>query len=210
MPRRSKTYHYIYRTTCLITGRFYVGMHSTDDLNDGYLGSGKVLRYSISKYGTENHRCEILEHLHSREALKLRESEVVNEELLADPLCINLKYGGEGGFSIDAGIKGNKSSLRDQKASRAKALETRKLNGSSNGHLGKKRNWESSAFSGKLHSEQTKQVMSQKAKLRVGSSNSQFGTCWVSNGTPIKIKKQDLEKYLIEGYSRGRHIAQVR
>ena len=44
MPRRSKTYHYIYRTTCLVTGKFYVGMHSTDNLDDGYLGPGKILR----------------------------------------------------------------------------------------------------------------------------------------------------------------------
>lgn len=98
MPRRSKTYHYIYRTTCLVTGKFYVGMHSTDVLDDGYLGSGKVLRYSINKHGKENHRREILEQLPSREALKLREKEIVNEALLADPLCMNLKYGGEGGW----------------------------------------------------------------------------------------------------------------
>lgn len=98
MPRRQKKYHYIYKTTCQVTGKFYVGMHSTDDLNDGYLGSGKILGYSRKKHGDENHIKEILEMCSSREALKIREQEIVNEQLLADPLNINLKYGGEGGW----------------------------------------------------------------------------------------------------------------
>ena len=94
---KQKKYHYIYKTTCSITGKFYVGMHSTDNLEDGYLGSGKILGYSRHKYGDENHVKEILEYLPSRIVLKEREKEIVNEELLAQPLNINLKYGGEGG-----------------------------------------------------------------------------------------------------------------
>jgi hypothetical protein len=72
-------------------------MHSTDNLDDGYLGSGKILGYSIGKHGRENHKKEILKFCKSRDELKLLEATIVNEELLADPLCINLKYGGEGG-----------------------------------------------------------------------------------------------------------------
>ena len=34
-------------------------MHSTNNLNDGYLGSGKRLRYSIQKYGVDSHIKEI-------------------------------------------------------------------------------------------------------------------------------------------------------
>ena len=98
MPRKQKKYHFIYRTTNLLNGKFYVGMHSTDNLEDGYVGSGKRLGYSIRKYGLENHKFEILEFLPSREELKKREAEVVNEELLSNPLCMNLKFGGEGGW----------------------------------------------------------------------------------------------------------------
>lgn len=32
-----RKYHYIYKTTCLITNRYYIGMHSTDNLEDGYI-----------------------------------------------------------------------------------------------------------------------------------------------------------------------------
>lgn len=100
MSRKPKKYHYIYKTTCKVTGKFYVGMHSSDSLDDGYLGSGKILGYSRKKYGDENHVREILEFCSSRDELKQREKEIVCEELLADPLNINLKYGGEGGGRI--------------------------------------------------------------------------------------------------------------
>ena len=98
MSRKQKKYHFIYKTTCEITGKYYVGMHSSDSLEDGYLGSGKILGYSRAKYGDENHTREILEHCESREQLRSREKEIVNEELLKDPLNINIKYGGEGGW----------------------------------------------------------------------------------------------------------------
>ena len=98
MPRKQKKYHFIYKTANIVNDKFYIGMHSTDNLDDGYIGSGKRLGYSIRKYGLENHKFEILEFLPSREELKKREAEVVNEELLTNPLCMNLKFGGEGGW----------------------------------------------------------------------------------------------------------------
>lgn len=40
----------IYKTTNLINDKIYVGKHNTS-VNDGYLGSGKILKQSIKKYG---------------------------------------------------------------------------------------------------------------------------------------------------------------
>lgn len=77
MAKKRKKYHYIYKTINLITMRYYYGMHSTYKLDDGYLGSGKRLRYSINKYGEENHVKTILEYFETREELKKRESEIV-------------------------------------------------------------------------------------------------------------------------------------
>lgn len=97
MPRKPYQYHFIYRTTNIINGKFYVGMHSTNDLVDGYLGSGKRLKYSINKHGKENHKIEILDFCDCRDELQLKEKMIVNEELLSNPLCMNLCIGGIGG-----------------------------------------------------------------------------------------------------------------
>lgn len=71
-------------------------MHSTDDLNDGYVGSGTFLWKSIRKYGKANHITEILERLPNRKALSLREEEILTKELRAEPLCMNFRSGGTG------------------------------------------------------------------------------------------------------------------
>jgi len=97
MTRASRRkYHIIYKTTCMINGNFYIGMHSTDNLNDGYLGSGTRLRRSIAKHGAEQHCVEVLEHLHDRTSLAKRETELVNEQLLLNKRCMNLIPGGTG------------------------------------------------------------------------------------------------------------------
>ena len=54
MSKNKIKYHFLYKTTNLINNKYYYGMHSTYKLDDGYLGSGKRLRYSIRKYGKEN------------------------------------------------------------------------------------------------------------------------------------------------------------
>ena len=212
---KQKKYHYIYKTTCKITGKFYVGMHSTDNLEDGYLGSGKILGYSRAKYGDENHVKEILEYLPSRIELKEREKEIVNEELLAQPLNINLKYGGEGGQTSEITKRswentsarinhsnGRKNAWKNP-VNRIKWLRAGEMGRAASLIARKNEPKRIGAFLGKTHSEQTKQKM-RKSK-NVGEANSQFGTCWVTNGVkPIKIKKENLDEYLSNGYSRGR------
>lgn len=101
MGRKSNTtradarrFHFIYRTTCKVTGRWYIGMHSTNNLNDGYVGSGKLLWYSINKYGLDAHVCEILEFCIDRKSLSQREAELVSEETLKHEMCLNLQTGG--------------------------------------------------------------------------------------------------------------------
>ena len=210
MPRKQKKFHYIYKTTCLITGKFYVGMHSTDNLEDGYLGSGKILGYSLNKYGKENHVREILEYLPSRIKLKEREKEIVNEELLSDPLNINLKYGGEGGWDY----LNDSSNAHRLRASAGGRIGGKKTGASNLARLTKESRLKISQTSiargtlftlgmlGKNHSAETKQQMSIAGS---GEKNSQFGTCWVTKDSkPIKIKKEQLDEYLANGYSRGR------
>ena len=50
----------IYRTTNTVNNKEYTGYHSTKDLNDGYLGSGKRLKPAIKKYGEDKFIRKIL------------------------------------------------------------------------------------------------------------------------------------------------------
>jgi hypothetical protein len=96
-----RKYHYIYRITRLGEGgKYYLGLHSTDNLEDGYFGSGAILSKSIKKYGKEKHIKEILEFLPSRDLLKLREKELITKELIDDTSCMNLVPGGGGGSDV--------------------------------------------------------------------------------------------------------------
>lgn len=97
MVRASRRkHHLIYKTTCLVTGRYYIGMHSTDDLTDSYLGSGLRLLRSVKKHGADQHVRIILEDLPTRDAASEREKELITPELRADPQCLNCGAGGLG------------------------------------------------------------------------------------------------------------------
>lgn len=52
--------YYIYEITNNINGKTYVGQHKYTNINDSYMGSGKILREAFDKYGKENFTKEIL------------------------------------------------------------------------------------------------------------------------------------------------------
>lgn len=210
MARKKANIHYIYKTTCNVTGRWYVGMHSTSNLDDGYMGSGLRLRRSIRKYGVDNHTKEILEYLPSREELVLREIEIVNKELISDDMCMNLKEGGTGGFATKeqqlncskAGGKATSNKMKDDDEFRLEVFSRLKNNREKANKEGKFKN---NYFKGS-HSEETKRLMSEKRKgTGTGETNSQYGTCWIAkDGENKKIKKEGLDVYLEEGWIKGR------
>lgn len=97
IPNITKVHYILYKTENLINGKFYYGVHATNNLRDGYLGSGKILKKAILKYGKENFLRTDLEFFNSMEEAYSREGEVVTEELIKDPNCYNAKLGGLGG-----------------------------------------------------------------------------------------------------------------
>jgi len=214
MPRKQHKYHFIYKTTCILNGKYYYGMHSTQNLDDGYLGSGKRLRYSIRKYGEENHEREIIEFCNSRQKLKQREKQIINLNEIAKTECMNLMCGGEGGFISEEQQRKRSSAAGKRKAYIYKTdAEFRKrfkinmVKGQRKARAeGRIKTWkENYSWLGKHHKEETKIKMSisQQGKQK-GELNSQYGTCWITNGKENrKIKKNDT---IPENFYKGRII----
>lgn len=90
-------YHYLYKITNLINNKYYYGIHSTENLDDGYMGSGTYLNNAIKKYGIENFKKEILEFRDTREEISELESEIVVMDLVKNPDCYNIRLGGDDG-----------------------------------------------------------------------------------------------------------------
>ena len=93
-------YHYFYKITNLINNHFYYGVHNTNNIEDGYMGSGKRLQYAIKKYGIENFEKEILKYFDTMDEAFEYESEIVTEELVKDQNCYNQKLGGDFSWSL--------------------------------------------------------------------------------------------------------------
>jgi group I intron endonuclease len=217
MPRSPHKYHFIYKTTNLKNGMFYIGIHSTSNLEDGYLGSGDRLRRSIRKNGKNNFKLEILQFFDCREDLIKKEAELVNESLINDPMCMNLKPGGSGGFVndkhkfdfLEAGKKSmiialnNGRKTQSNKWKNDKEWSDKKRRNMSESLKGRK-----PTFKGKKHTEETKKKISKKnSVMQRGLSNSQFGTCWINNG--IENKKIKATEKLPIGWNFGRKLKQM-
>lgn len=93
-------YHYLYKITNLINGHFYYGIHSTNNLDDGYMGSGTCLHEAYEKYGIENFQKEILKFKDTREEISNLEREIVNIDLVKDQNCYNIRLGGDEGTTL--------------------------------------------------------------------------------------------------------------
>ena len=77
-------FHYTYKITSN-SGLFYVGRHSTDDLNDGYMGSGKWVRSIKDKSKLSK---EILEYFDSFDELMKAEQNLL-DEYIGKKGCMN-------------------------------------------------------------------------------------------------------------------------
>lgn len=90
--------HIIYKIINKINGKFYIGKHSTNNLDDGYLGSGILIKKAIIKYGASNFLKEILFVYDNEEDALNKERELVTEKIVKDINCYNLTLGGRGSF----------------------------------------------------------------------------------------------------------------
>jgi hypothetical protein len=87
--------YYIYKITNKINGKYYIGRHSTDNIEDGYMGSGIGIINAIKKYGIDNFSKEILQFANNSEELWELEKTIVNDIVVKDEMSYNMAYGGK-------------------------------------------------------------------------------------------------------------------
>ena len=211
-------FYTVYQITNTMSGKIYVGMHQTEDLEDGYLGSGQIIRRAISKHGRGNFKKDILFVFDNPEAMRAKELEIVTEEFVARDDTYNLNVGGHGGWYW--ANKVYTVEQREQSLQRAHS-ERKRLALTDPHFLDKTR--ESSrrtfillnstgrakhdTFKDRKHSEESKAKTRETMKGRgLGSDNSQYGTLWVCKPgeTAKKIPTHDLDLAMADGWVRGR------
>jgi hypothetical protein len=214
-------YYYLYQITNKVNGKIYVGVHKTKSLDDGYMGSGKVIKRSIAKYGAENFTKDILEFFENAELMYAKEKEIVTDEFLLREDTYNIRRGGTGGFDfinktglnhkgyvsiqdknkkISPFVEGHKyGSIGGSHRQQLHPTQSKEiaLRGHKNGTFG---------FKNRTHSAET--IIKMSKSKNVGIQNSQFGTFWVTNG--VDNKKLIRDSIIPSGWYRGRAYDRIR
>lgn len=191
----NKKYHYFYKITNTINNHFYYGVHNTDDLNDGYMGSGVRLHKAYKKYGIENFKKEILKFFDSaKEAFDYEES-VVNETLVYDKNCYNLQCGGKGGFipNIQDYIPSSKGRMvvKYKNTKEYFVIDCSQYN----------ENIHETTWKNKKHTDYERD----KVRKKMTPENSTNDRIWVNKDGVVKyLRKVLLNEYMENGWSLGR------
>lgn len=211
----------IYKITNNLNGKTYIGKHQTKNINDGYMGSGKLLRRAQSKYGIENFTKEILHVFDTEEEMNAKEAELVTKEFCLLESTYNICAGGQGGFGYINSITrtNSQSEMEIKRVSKMRQTlkdrgirppeyiwteERRKRNGETQRRMiaeGTKKNYfkESNPMSDPALRAKHQLAVKNNSK---GDRNSQYGTMWVTDGSiNKKIKRVDL---IPEGWYKGR------
>ena len=88
-------YHFLYCTEHVDTRDYYLGKHSTENLDDGYQGSGDWIKLWRA-LARDRLRTTPFEFVDSEEDAFAAEKELITLEVLTDPRCRNFNEGGDG------------------------------------------------------------------------------------------------------------------
>ena len=84
----------IYKITNLVDGKMYIGQHTTTDIDDGYMGSGKRIIRAVNKYGVQNFRKEWIMFCEDQEELNYMERVFVDQTWVDRADTYNIALGG--------------------------------------------------------------------------------------------------------------------
>jgi len=159
----TKVYYYLYEVTNLVNGKTYIGQHITDDLEDGYLGSGKALKSAIKKYGRDKFKKEILVFANGPTSLNFMERCMVPLWWAELPNNYNMMEGGHNGARMSAEARkkislGRKGKKYGPMPEAQRLAMSQRLKGKQPDHLAKLVK-EKHPRIGKKHSEEAKVKM---------------------------------------------------
>lgn len=210
----------IYQITNTINGKIYIGKHETYNLEDGYMGSGNLLKSAQAKYGIGNFTKEILHVFETESEMNDKEAELVTENFCLREDTYNLCVGGQGGFSYinrnDLNVPIHKQNLDLQEVCRLAALKRKELASDASWNearskslsLGIKKAYSEGRGFNKInpmHMPGVKEKHKESCKNNSkGSKNSQYGTMWINNG--IESKKIKSIDAIPDGWIKGRVI----
>ena len=218
------TYYTVYKTVNLLNGKFYFGVHKTKNPNDEYLGSGTYIKRAVEKYGEQNFRKEVLFIYLDAESAFGKEDELI-QCWRGHPLCKNLRKGGSGGFDYinRTGLNGTwKAQSFEAKQKRVttvgkmllkpeylKGLQERiRMAGRMVPPEKREANRQMAiaAMSKKwVSNDGVEQIRKRMSETHRGERNSSFNTCWLHReGEQIKVKRDEVNKYFVEGWLIGR------
>lgn len=190
-------YRYIYKITCLKgtwEGKFSFGQHTTENLDDNYFSSSKLINDYKKKYGLENCKREIISFHNTEEELNQAEYDIIHP-WLGNEMCLNLCEGGYYGKPSDETRKKVSESNKGRKPwnkgltgwmseeGRKSISESRKKNGPTKGFTGMNHTEESkmktskstsgvnNGMYGKNHSDETRRKQSEARKLWWANKN---------------------------------------
>lgn len=155
-----KTYNYIYLITNKLNRKIYIGKHSTNNLEDGYMGSGKLIKKAIQKYGIENFTKEYLAFCDTEDTLNWFEKFYI-KKYKARENGYNLTDGGDGVIGITGMKRSDETKKKLSNSHKGKLFSDEHKNKLSVAHKGKQRSEEhkrklSESNKGKRRSEETR------------------------------------------------------
>lgn len=84
----------VYQITNKVNNKIYVGYHQTSDIDDGYFGSGKLIKRAIAKYGIESFEKKILKIFDNKKEAELYEAQIVDKDFTLREDTYNINIGG--------------------------------------------------------------------------------------------------------------------
>jgi hypothetical protein len=182
-------YHYFYKITNKINNHYYYGVHNTNNLDDGYMGSGSRLHIAYEKYGIENFEKEILKFFDTSEEAFNYESEIVNENLIELDECYNIVKGGK---CFDVSLKN--MVVVKEKTTENYFLINKEI-------YAENKSKYDTTWTNRSHSEYSKD----KTRKTMTPLNSTNDRIWVNKDGVVKyLQKKYLDEYKNNGWELGR------